>query len=182
MTDLAFEPDTVLLGKRVRLRPFEVRDFEAAWEMLNDPETRRLTGTHATFTREAAGRWYRARGQTSDRLDLVVATRTDDRMVGEAVLSDLDVDNHSCGFRISLVGPSVFGRGYGTEATRLMVAHAFDVGVHRVSLEVFAFNVRARRVYEKAGFIVEGVRRDALYWEGEYHDAVLMARLATSSE
>jgi RimJ/RimL family protein N-acetyltransferase len=81
-----------------------------------------------------------------------------------------------------VVGPSVFGHGYGTEATRLMVAHAFDVGIHRVSLEVFAFNLRAQRVYEKAGLHRRGVRRDALYWEGEYHDAVLMARLATSRE
>lgn len=179
MTELAFDPGTVLEGELVRLRPFEERDLDDAWELLNDPEGRRLTGTHATFTREAADRWYRTRGQTADRLDLVIAARNDDRMVGEAVLNDLDVDNRSCGFRISLLGPSVFGRGYGTEATRLMVAHAFDVGVHRVSLEVFAFNARAQRVYEKAGFTVEGVMRDALYWEGEYHDAVVMARIAS---
>jgi hypothetical protein len=51
--------------------------------------------------------WYRARGQATDRLDLVIATRDDDRMVGEAVLGDLDADNHGCGFRTSLVGPSV---------------------------------------------------------------------------
>lgn len=180
MTDPAFDPDTVLEGELVRLRPFETRDLDAAWELLNDPEGRRLTGTHATFTREASDRWYRTRGQTTDRLDLVIATRDDDRMVGEAVLNELDVDNRSCGFRISLLGPSVFGRGYGSEATRLMVAHAFDVGLHRVSLQVFAYNTRAQRVYEKAGFVVEGVMRDALYWEGDYHDAVLMARIATS--
>lgn len=178
MTNLAFEPDTVLEGQRVRLRPFEDRDLDAAWEMLNDAEGRRLTGTHATFTREAADRWYRSRGESIERLDLAIATRDDDRMVGEAVLNDLDVDNRSCGFRISLTGPAVFGCGYGTEATQLMVGHAFDVGIHRVSLEVFAFNTRAQRVYENAGFTVEGVLRDALYWEGAYHDAVLMAKLA----
>lgn len=181
MTDLAFDPDTVLEGERVRLRPFEERDLAAAWQMLNDPEGRRLTGTHATFSRAAAERWYRTRGQTTDRLDLAIATRDDDRMVGEAVLHELDVDNHSCGFRISLVGPSVFGRGLGSEATRLMVDHAFEVGIHRASLQVLAFNTRAQHVYEKAGFQVEGVLRDALFWEGGYHDAVLMAKLGPSS-
>jgi len=178
MTDLAFRPDTVLEGERVRLRPFEDRDLDAAWAMLNDPEGRRLTGTHAAFTRQATERWYRNRGQTTDRLDLAIATRADDRMVGEAVLNELDVDNHSCAFRISLTGSAVFGRGYGTEATQLMVDHAFDIGVHRVSLQVYAFNPRAQRTYEKAGFTVEGVLRDVLYWEGDYHDAVLMAKLA----
>jgi RimJ/RimL family protein N-acetyltransferase len=178
VTDITFTPDVVLEGQQVRLRPFEERDLDPAWDMLNDPEGRRLTGTHATFTREAADRWYRSRGQADDRLDLVVASRHDDRLVGEAVLNDLDADNHSCTYRISLAGPSVFGRGYGTEATRLMVDHAFQIGIHRISLEVFAFNTRAQRVYEKAGFTVEGVLRDALHWDGTYHDAVLMAILA----
>lgn len=182
MTPLSFDPDTVLDGERLRLRPFEERDLDAAWEMLNEPEGQRLTGTHATFTREAADRWYRTRGQTTDRLDLAITVRDEDRMIGEAVLNDLDVDNHSCGFRISLLGPAVFGVGYGTEATRLMAAHAFRTGVHRVSLVVYAFNVRAQRAYEKAGFTVEGVQRDALHWDGEYHDTILMARLADSSQ
>lgn len=61
-----------------------------------------------------------------------------------------------------------------------MVAHAFERGVHRVSLELFAFNPRAERAYEKAGFTVEGGKRDALFWEGEYHDVILMARLQGS--
>lgn len=61
----------------------------------------------------------------------------------------------------------MFGRGYGTEATRLIVAHAFHVGIHRVSLEVFDFNPRAQPVYERAGFGIEGVQRDALYGTGD---------------
>jgi ribosomal protein S18 acetylase RimI-like enzyme len=46
--------------------------------------------------------------------------------------------------------------GYGIE----------ELGLHRIELEVFAFNPRAQRAYEKAGFVVEGVRRDALRWDG----------------
>lgn len=46
---MSFDPDTVLEGRRVRLRPFEERDLDAAWEMLNEPEGQRLTGTHATL-------------------------------------------------------------------------------------------------------------------------------------
>lgn len=60
----------------------------------------------------------------------------------------------------------------------MLVGHAFEVGLHRVGLEVFDFNERARRTYEKVGFVVEGVRRDALRWDGRYHDAILMSALA----
>jgi RimJ/RimL family protein N-acetyltransferase len=180
MAVIAFDEQPMLEGARVRLRPFREDDLDAAWEMLCDDEGRRLTGTHTTFTREVADRWYRARGETNDRLDLAIATLEDDRFVGEAVLNQLDVDNRSCAFRISLRGPSVFGHGYGTEATRLILDHAFQrVGLHRVELEVYDLNPRARHVYRSVGFVEEGVRRDALYWDGRFHDAIVMSVLAT---
>ncbi|GHE85800.1 hypothetical protein GCM10014715_47620 [Streptomyces spiralis] len=53
-----------------------------------------------------------------------------------------------------------------------------QLGLHRISLEVYAFNPRARRVYEKVGFLAEGVLRDALLWEGERVDAAVMSILA----
>jgi RimJ/RimL family protein N-acetyltransferase len=43
---------------------------------------------------------------------------------------------------------------------------------------VYAFNPRARRVYEKVGFVAEGVLREALLWRGERVDAVVMSILA----
>lgn len=90
-----------------------------------------------------------------DRVVRVVVERSSDRVVGEAVLLDHGRANRSCGFRIWISGAR--DRGLGTAATRLAVGHAFDgVGLHRVQLEVYAFNPRARRVYEKVGFVLEG--------------------------
>lgn len=176
---LGFDHQPVLVGERVRLRPFREDDLEDAWTMICDEEGRRLTGTHTTFTRDVVARWYASRGATTDRLDLAIATLEDDVLVGEVVLHELDPANHSCGFRISLRDPTVFGRGYGTEATRLMLAHAFGtVGLHRVELEVYDHNPRARHVYGQVGFVEEGVRREALRWDGRYHDAIIMGLLA----
>jgi RimJ/RimL family protein N-acetyltransferase len=96
----------------------------------------------------------------------VIVERETERVVGEAVLNDLDEGNRSCGFRIWISGAS--GRGLGTEATRLAVAHGFDdQRLNRIELEVYDFNPRARRVYEKVGFRHEGVRREALAYNGE---------------
>jgi hypothetical protein len=63
---------------------------------------------------------------------------------------------------------------------RELQLHAFTaLGLHRVELSVYAFNPRARRAYEKAGFVAEGVLRDALRLEdGRRVDAVVMAALA----
>lgn len=64
----------------------------------------------------------------------------------------------------------------------VIVQFGFEtLGLHRIELEVFAFNPRARHVYETAGFVYEGTRRDALLWEGQWVDAHLMAVLSTDT-
>jgi RimJ/RimL family protein N-acetyltransferase len=124
--------------------------------------------------------WYRSRADHADRLDLSIIERATGDWVGEVVLNDLNAPNRSCGFRILLAARHHFGRGFGTEVTRLVLGHAFDtVGLNRVELEVYEFNPRARHVYEKVGFVHEGTKRQALFWQGQWVDADLMAMLAS---
>jgi RimJ/RimL family protein N-acetyltransferase len=179
---LSFAAKPTLVGKRVLLRPVTAADAPGLVELLNEPEVRRLTGTHGQVrpgALERAEQWYSSRAAEDDRLDLAVVEQATGEYVGEVVLNELHADNRSCSFRIALVGPRAFGRGYGTEATRLILAHAFEtVGVHRVELEVFAFNPRARHVYEQVGFVHEGTKRQALHWQGAWVDAQILAVLA----
>lgn len=56
-----------------------------------------------------------------DRADFAIVDLESERVLGGVVLNELDTDDESCNFRIGLVGPEVYGRGYGTEATRLIV-------------------------------------------------------------
>lgn len=182
-TKLSFADKPTLTGELVLLRPVGSADVPGLIEMLQDPESMRLTGSHATFDAGIAENWYATRADHDDRLDLAVVERASGEYVGEVVVNELDTDNRSCGFRICLIGPRAFGRGYGSEATRLILEHAFEtVGVNRVELEVYAFNPRARRVYEKVGFVHEGTRRQALLWDGEWVDAHVMAMLADDWE
>ncbi|WP_052851810.1 GNAT family N-acetyltransferase [Streptomyces avicenniae] len=178
--DRGFRHKPTLYGELVLLRPVVADDVTALTPMFLDARTKRLTGSHAADAHdEARARaWYGTRAGQDGRLDLAVVERATGQVVGEAVLNAWDADNQSCNFRIALV-PTAHGRGLGTEATRLLVGHGFGrLGLHRIALEVYAFNPRARRVYEKAGFVAEGVLRDALLWEGERVDAVVMSILA----
>ena len=60
-----------------------------------------------------------------------------------------------------------------------MLQYGFDqLKLHRIELEVYEFNPRAIHVYEKLGFVREGIKRQVLLWEGQYHDAILMSVLA----
>lgn len=173
----SFRTKPTLTGERVVLRPVAEADAEGL--AACDPETLRLTGSHKTVEMDELRTWYRTRADHDDRIDLSIVERATGRWVGEAVLNELDTHNRACGFRILIAREHDYGRGFGTEATRLVLAYAFgQAGVHRVELEVYAFNRRARHVYEKVGFVLEGTKRDALRWDGEWVDAHLMAMLA----
>lgn len=175
--ECSFREKPTLTGELVVLRP--VSEADAEWLLGTDAESLRLTGTHGTTDVEALRSWYRTRVDHDDRIDLSILERPTGRWVGEAVLNELDPANRACGFRILVARERDYGRGFGTETTRLLLAHAFDtVGVHRVELEVYAFNSRARHVYEKVGFVLEGTKRDALRWDGAWVDAHLMAMLS----
>ncbi|MFI5731366.1 GNAT family N-acetyltransferase [Kribbella sp. NPDC051587] len=177
MTDFTRKP--TLTGELVVLRPVTEDDYPALAVAMADPDVGRLTGSHGEIGEEKAREWYRTRQDQTDRLDLAIVDKASGEVVGEAVLNEWDPDNQCCNFRI-LIGPAGQGRGLGTEATQLIVGYGIEeLGLHRISLGVYAFNPRAQRAYEKAGFVVEGVLRDALLWDGQWVDEVVMSVLAT---
>lgn len=172
-----------LVGQLVTLRPIRAEDADVIDGIIrSDGEIARLTGSvHSSDAepidlpierlREIYGQWATA----DDRLVLGVVDNASGELVGEVVLNDWDEGNRSCGFR-TLVGAAGRGRGLGTEATRLVVEHGLTtMGMHRISLEVYDFNPRARHVYEKVGFVHEGTGRDALLFDGEWIDVHYMA-------
>lgn len=179
-----FADKPTLVGERVVLRPIVAEDAEAMWHDLQDHEARQLTGTQATFDKAAIDRWAATRSQTTDRLDLAAVDPVTGDWLGEVVINEVDLDNRSCNYRISL-SAAARNRGIGTEATRLIVDHVFDEiepPMHRISLGVYAFNPRAIAVYERVGFVREGVARDALHWNGDFVDEILMAMLRSDHE
>jgi diamine N-acetyltransferase len=73
---------------------------------------------------------------------------------------------------------SAWDKGYGTEATRLMVRYAFDtLNLNRVWLHVYEDNEHALHVYPKVGFRIEGRLRQSFFRDGRYWDTLVMAVL-----
>ena len=152
-------------------------DARPFFDSLDDEEGARLTGTHQEFTFDQIQNWASSREEADDRLDLSIIDRASNQWAGELAINNWDEDNHSCSFRIA-IGPSGRNRGLGSEATRLIIDYVFQhLPINRIGLEVYAFNPRAIHVYERCGFTREGILRSALYWDGEYHDAILMSIL-----
>ena len=98
--------------------------------------------------------------------------------IGNAGLHQVDSKNGAATFGIFLGEKGFWSQGFGTDAARTMLAFAFDeLRLHRVELMVYDFNPRARRCYEKAGFRLEGTRRQALFRWGRFHDIHSLAIL-----
>ncbi|MGC9376310.1 GNAT family N-acetyltransferase [Streptomyces sp. MH13] len=173
-----FSVKPVLTGDRAVLRPFTEADAEGMWEIINDPEVERFTGSPGhELTPELVRAWYGSRSAQPDRLDLAVTDPADGGLLGEVVLHEWEPESRSCTFRI-LLGARGRGRGAGTEATRLVVGYGFEeLGLHRIQLDAYGHNHRALHVYEKVGFVVEGVRREVEWRDGAWADEVLMAVL-----
>jgi RimJ/RimL family protein N-acetyltransferase len=174
---LAKQP--TLNTERTRLVPMGPRFFPQVWRSLQDRETARLTGTHQTFTEEQVRHHLDTLPGRADRADWAIIRTEDSSYLGEVVLNDLDRDNESMNYRIALRGLDIAGQGYGTEAGRAVINFGLAVvGLHRISLGVYAFNERAIKSYQKIGFELEGRLRHALQWDGRWYDELVMAVLA----
>ncbi|MBA2254956.1 MAG: GNAT family N-acetyltransferase [Chloroflexi bacterium] len=168
-------------GRGVVLRRHRPENLEAVVRWYHDPELARLTRYQTRpMTREEVERFFHARLLSPESVAYAIHERGTDRLIGVTTFSSLDGDNGSALFHITIGEPDAWGRGFGTEATELMLQHAFErLGLHRIGLSVFEFNERAIRAYEKAGFVIEGRLREAILRDGRYWDEVQMGALAT---
>jgi len=99
------------------------------------------------------------------------------RLVGQARLTVSEMDNRAR-YAVGIFDPSVWGKGLGTEITRLVIKYAFEeLKLHRIDLRVLQYNERAIKCYEKCGFTQEGLEREGALIGGKYETDVMMSIL-----
>lgn len=180
--DIAAASVDALTGDRLRLRPLEEGELATIESWWNDPGILPFQTDGAPA--RPAGQWieqFRAWFSNTDpgAVGFAVVRRGDGELIGTVSLHSITARGQAATFGIML-GPQAQGMGYGVEATRLMVDYGFRMlPLHRIGLEVWSYNDRARLVYERAGFQVEGRRREAIFLAGAWHDDILMSILRT---
>ena len=168
-----------LIGSRVVLRRHVPGNIAAFQRWYADPEIARLARYQATPMRpEEIERFFAARVVGPDALSMAVHEKATDRLVGTCAFSQLDGENGSALYHITIGESDAWGKGYGTEATQMMLDHAFGtLGLHRIALYVFEFNERAIRAYKRCGFVVEGRSRESIWRDGRWWDEMAMSVL-----
>ena len=169
----------LLTGDLVVLRRHTPENIAAFRRWYADPDITRLARyQQAPMRPPEIDRFFEARVVGPDALALAVHERGTNRLVGTCAFSQLDGENGSALYHITIGESDVWGRGYGSEATRLMLGHAFQtLALHRIALFVFEFNERAIRAYRRCGFVVEGRSRESIWRDGRWWDELAMSML-----
>lgn len=172
-------PNLMVSGERVGLGPIDRRLTATYQRWMNDlAVVRTLAQPRRPMTLEAEQAWVERALVSGDAIFTIYELETL-RPIGNTSLEGIDAENGTCEFGIGIGEREVWGRGYGTEATRLMLWYAFDVlGLYNVRLTVYANNPRAIRAYERAGFKYVGRIRGSRKIGRERVDEIIMDAVA----
>jgi RimJ/RimL family protein N-acetyltransferase len=165
---------------RVRLVPLAETHLDATFQWVNDPAMMRLLGRVARVESDEHRRWFEQLQQRTDCRYYSVETSDAGRHVGNVWLWDINPADRKAEVRILFGDDESRGRGYGSEAIRLLADLAFDtMDLRRLCAYVFSINPRAKKAFERAGFTAEGLLRQDRRVGDEYVDVYVLARLAS---
>lgn len=161
----------------VTIRPIRMEDAEDLLALANMPGVRWGTTRTGALTMMEQRKWLEGFAATPNRYCL--CAEVEGRVVGTVhLMGDAGPRTRHIAHLGMMVRDDYAGRGIGTQLLAAMLDLADNwVGFHRIELDVMVDNVPGVRLYEKAGFVREGIFRDKVLREGRYVDCYTMARI-----
>lgn len=168
-------PNEFLTGARVYLRALEESDAQGPYvSWLNDAHVCRGNSHHVyPYTESDATAYIRSTRDTKNALVLAIVLREDHTHIGNIALQKIHWVNRSAEFAILLGDQRHWGKGYGTEAGRLLVQHGFGtLGLNRIECGTFESNHGMRKLALALGMKEEGCRRQSAFKDGLFVDVI----------
>ena len=163
-------PGSVFLaGENVELRTIEEEDYEKLRDWVNHYDVRRFIGIDQPTNLKQETEFVES--ELEKQSTTLVGICVDGELIGDIALEEKENGTAELGI---LIGPEYHGNGYGTEASRLLINHAFEqLRYHKIKTRVVESNQKSARVWEKLGFEQEGTLREHVFLDGEYRDMKL---------
>ncbi len=169
----------IFTGKLVRLAAFDPETFSqraAVWNQNSEYQQLLDSGPARLWTPKEMKDWLEK--HLDELYGFSIHKLDDDEMIGMVDLSGIDWVAGSAWVGIGIGNRDYWGKGYGTEAMRLILDFGFGyLNLRRISLNVFGYNQRAMHSYQKCGFKEEGRLRQWMIRSGERHDLIYMGIL-----
>lgn len=177
-------PIVTFAGELVALGPLRREAIPQYVRWMNDfAVTRYLAVQPRPTTLEQETAWFEQAATNEHERNFSITERASGRVVGNCGMFDVLLPHRRAEVGIVIGEPDARGKGYGTEAMRLLLDYAFTVvGMHSIMLMVYEFNPAARRCYENVGFREIGRRRESRWFNGRFWDEIYMDLLASEFE
>jgi RimJ/RimL family protein N-acetyltransferase len=165
-------------GPRILLSPL-VRQFRnKLFHWRNDRALTQLSAWYVPVSETAHDGWMDQIAKRQDMFMYVVLERASNQPIGYCFLADLSTVHRNARLGIAIGEADYRNKGYGSEAMRALLAFGFeDLNLERIYLDVANHNLPAIHVYEKCGFVTEGLMRRHYFVGGQYRDMRMMAML-----
>lgn len=158
----------------------QASDTDDVIRMRREPSVLAQLFSDKAPAREEHLRWLERIQVQGDRQEFIIVERGTGRSIGTIGLSNIHPKHRHAQYGILIGEIDARGKGLALEASRLLLAYAFDkLGLQRVYLHVFADNEQALHLYRKVGFEEEGRLRQHMYKDGRFRDVVVMAMIHT---
>ena len=167
-----------LAGDKVYLRPVQEEDAALVYFGKNNALVRETLFLFAPMTIEQVRQEMNTWSTSKEITLFTICARDNDAAVGQTAFVRIDYVSRAAVFYIAIYDPQYWAKGFGGEATRLMVQYAFDIlNLNRIQLHVCCDNTHGVQAYSRAGFVIEGTLRQAMYHHNRYCDFYVMAVL-----
>ncbi len=164
---------------KIRLRAIKEDDVEFLYKNYNDPPIKEMVFDASPFplTYDEEISFIQSQkgfGNPSSYAFTIESVDEENSMIGVCGYNKIEWKNRNAEIGIWLA-QEYWGKGYGTHTLQLLAKFAFDeLNLHKLSLYYFSFNSRGRACYDKVGFKEEGILKEVLYRNGQYHDKIMM--------
>ncbi|PKK88541.1 MAG: GNAT family N-acetyltransferase [Candidatus Wallbacteria bacterium HGW-Wallbacteria-1] len=164
-----------LEGEKIFLRTIRPEDFEELYEIMNDCNVLRLTGSVYPNTEKKIRECIELSQNIDSRIWFVIVDKETDKIIGETGFLRIFMPWRTSDYSLEIWNKEYWGKGIGREVAGLMFDYGFNyLNFHRLAIGVVEKNQRAMRFWKSVGFIEEGRQVQGFFSEGEYSDFVMM--------
>ncbi|MCL2609542.1 MAG: GNAT family N-acetyltransferase [Treponema sp.] len=168
-----------IIGERLYLSPINPENLECYVKWLNDPDVAKNLGLYSQML-SLTNEKKTLEKMSDEGHNYAIILKENDELLGNISLMEIDGVHRHATLGLFIGEAERRGKGYGTEAIRLILGYGFDtLNLHNIMLNVNSSNAQGIACYKKVGFKEIGRRREARFVDGRFFDNVFMDILAT---
>lgn len=168
-----------IVGKIIVLRAVEEEDLEILREAINDPWLESLvSGWSFPISKVHQKLWFEKIEQNKNTIPLIIETK-EAGVVGLTGIRNIDWKNRTADGGVKIFRKELTSRGIGLDTYMTFLRYCFDeLQLNRINGSILSYNEASKKLLlHKVGYTQEGVMRQCIFKNGQYHDLIMIGIL-----